>query len=301
MRIGFIGLGRMGTGMAASLIRAGHQVTVFNRSAGKAAPLLGLGARQAGSIAEACAGEVICTMVADDAALEALACGEHGIVAHLAPGTVHVSCSTISVAMAQRLTGLHAGAGQQFVSAPVFGRPEAAQAAKLFVVAAGAAPALECCAPVFDAIGQRTFVMGTRPADANLVKLSGNFLIAAVIESLGEVLALTGKAGIDAHRYLEMLTSTLFTAPVYQTYGDLIVAGKARPAGFTAPLGLKDVTLALQAAQDLRVPLPLGSLLRDRLLRLVAAGDDQVDWSAIAGLAAQDAGLPARPGPAASG
>ena len=292
MRIGFIGLGQMGSGMAANLIRAGHEVTVYNRSPGKAAPLQALGARVAGAIADACAGDAVFTMVADDPAIEALAFGAQGIAAHLPADAIHVSASTISVAMAEKLTQLHGGAGQHFVSAPVFGRPEAAAAAKLFVVAAGAAAALQRCGPLFDAIGQRTFIIGARPADANLVKLSGNFLIAVVIESLGETLALTGKAGIDPRQYLEILTSTLFTAPVYKTYGSLIVEGKTRPAGFAAPLGLKDVTLALAAAQDLKVPLPLGGLLRDRFLRLLAAGEADADWSAIAQLAAKDAGLP---------
>jgi 3-hydroxyisobutyrate dehydrogenase-like beta-hydroxyacid dehydrogenase len=294
MRIGFIGLGQMGAAMAASLLKAGHEVTVYNRSAGRIAPLVALGARAALDVPGACTGEAVFTMVADDPAIEALAFGEQGIAAHLPADAIHVSCSTISVAMARRLATRHAQAGQHFICAPVFGRPEAAAAATLFVVAAGAPAALQRCAPLFEAIGQRTFVISEQPADANLVKLSGNLLIAIVIESLGEVLALTGKAGIDAHQYLELLTSTLFTAPVYKTYGSLIVAGQTKPAGFTAPLGLKDITLALQAAQELHVPLPLGSVLRDRFLRLVAAGDEQLDWSAIAQLAAQDAGLTPR-------
>jgi len=291
MRIGFIGLGQMGSGMAANLIRAGHAVTVYNRSAAKAAPLLALGAQLAARVADACAGDMVLSMVADDPAIEALAWGEEGIAAHLAPSALHLSCSTISVCMAERLAALHAGRGQRFASAPVFGRPEAAAAAKLFIVAAGGSADLARCEPLFAALGQRTFIVGERPQDANLVKLSGNFLIAVVIESLGEVLALTGKAGIDPRQYLQILTSTLFSAPVYRTYGELIVAGRTKPAGFAAPLGLKDVSLTLAAAEQLRVPLPLAGLLRDRFLRVLAAGDPEVDWSAIAQLAARDAGL----------
>ena len=173
----------------------------------------------------------------------------------------------------------------------MFGQPEAAAAAKLFIVTAGESAALAHCEPLFAALGQRTFTIGKRPADADLVKLSGNFRIAAVIESLGEALALAAKAGIDRRQYLEILTSTLFTAPVQRTYGELIVAGKTKPAGCTAPLGFEDVSPALAAAEQLRAPLPLASLLRDRFLRLLAAGDPEEDWSTIAQLAARDAGL----------
>jgi 3-hydroxyisobutyrate dehydrogenase-like beta-hydroxyacid dehydrogenase len=166
----------------------------------------------------------------------------------------------------------------------------AAAAGKLYVLAAGRPDALEKVAPLLDAIGQRTFVLSGPPETANLVKLSGNFLIAAVIESLGEALALVGKGGVDRHQYVEILTSTLFSAPVYKTYGGLIADGKFEPAGFEAPLGLKDMRLALTAAEDLRVPLPLANLLRDRFLTLLAHGGDKLDWSAIGGLAARDAG-----------
>jgi 3-hydroxyisobutyrate dehydrogenase-like beta-hydroxyacid dehydrogenase len=145
-------------------------------------------------------------------------------------------------------------------------------------------------APLFDAIGQRTYVIGDKPSAANLVKLSGNFLLASVIESLGEAMALVSKGGIDRHVYLDLLTSSLFTAPVYKTYGALIADQKFSPAGFAAPLGQKDIRLALTAAEDLRVPMPLASLLRDRFLTLMANGGEKLDWSAIASLAAKDSG-----------
>jgi 3-hydroxyisobutyrate dehydrogenase-like beta-hydroxyacid dehydrogenase len=291
MKVGFIGLGQMGTGMAANLLKAGHEVSVYNRTAAKAQPLVAQGARLAAQVADACRGDAVITMLADDAALESVAFGERGVVASLAPGSVHVSMSTISVALADQLAAAHAGARQGFVSAPVFGRPDAAAAAKLFVVAAGAPEVLQTCQPLFEAMGQRTFNFGDKPSAANLIKLSGNFLIASVIESLGEAMALVSRAGVDAHQYLDLLTSTLFAAPVYRTYGALIAERKFAPAGFAAPLGLKDVRLVLAAAETLRVPMALGSLLRDRFLTLLARGGENLDWSAISQLAASDAGL----------
>ena len=229
-------------------------------------------------------------MLADDHALEGIAFGENGIVAHLGKDKIHISSSTISVALSERLTEAHAKAGQAYVSAPVFGRPEAAAAAKLFVVVAGESEAVAACHPIFQAIGQRTFPLGENPSTANLVKLSGNFLIASTIESLGEAMALVGKAGVDRRQYLEILTSSLFNAPIYKTYGGLIADRKFEPAGFAAILGLKDVRLALAAGETLRVPLPMASLLRDRFLTLLAQGGEALDWSAISQLAAKDAG-----------
>jgi 3-hydroxyisobutyrate dehydrogenase-like beta-hydroxyacid dehydrogenase len=290
MKIGFIGLGQMGSGMAANLVKAGHEVVVFNRNPDKAAPLVALGARAAHRVAEACSGEIVVSMLADDHAVESLVLGDGGVVAALAPGALHISSSTISVALSKRLAEAHAHAGQRYVAAPVFGRPEAAAAAKLFVVAAGAPAAVESSKPVLEAVGQRVFVMSEQPEAANLVKLSGNFLIASVLESLGEAMALVGKGGIDLHVYLEMLTSTLFGAPIYRTYGAFIADRKYEPAGFAAPLGMKDIRLALAAGNELRVPLPLASLLHDRFLALIAQGGEHLDWSAIAQLAARDAG-----------
>ena len=290
MRLGFIGLGRMGSGMAANLVKAGHEVTVYNRSPEKTAPLVALGASAARHVAEACRGEAVITMLADDHAVEQAVFGEGGIAATLAPGAIHVSCSTISVELSRRLAEAHAPAAQRYVAAPVFGRPEAAATAKLFVVACGAPDAVEEAKILLDAIGQRTFTMSEQPEAANLIKLSGNFLIASVIESLGEAMALVGKGGVDLQAYLDFLTSTLFTAPVYRTYGDLIAERRFEPAGFAAPLGQKDIRLALAAAETLRVPMPLASLLRDRFLTLLAQGGDALDWSAIGTLAAKDAG-----------
>jgi 3-hydroxyisobutyrate dehydrogenase-like beta-hydroxyacid dehydrogenase len=291
MNVGFIGLGRMGVGMAANLLKAGHRLTVYNRARAKAEPLIAQGARLAASVSDACQGDAVVTMLADDAAVEQIAFGDGGIIDRLPPRAVHVSCSTISVALSKRLSEAHAKAGQRFVAAPVFGRPEAAAARRLFVVAAGEPGAIEAVSALLEALGQKTFVMSDTPQAANLVKLSGNFLIASVIESLGEAIALVEKGGIDPRRYLELLTSSLFDTPIYKNYGGLIVGGSFEPAGFAAPLGYKDIRLALAAAEDLRVPMPVGSLLRDRLLTLLAQGGEHLDWSAIGRLPAADAGL----------
>lgn len=290
MKVGFVGLGKMGSGMVASLLKAGHEVVVHNRTPAKAQALVDQGARFAPKIADACKGDAVFTMLADDSALESVVFGDGGVLTSLGKGAIHISSSTISVALSEKLSAAHAASGQRFVAAPVFGRPEAAAAAKLFVVAAGAPDAVEACTPLLEAIGQRTFRFGDHPSSANLIKLSGNFLIAAVLESLSEALALVGKAGIDQRQYLDFLTSTLFVAPVYKTYGSLIIEKKFQPAGFAAPLGLKDVRLALAAGESLRVPLPLASLIRDRFLTLLARGGESLDWSAISQVAAEDSG-----------
>ena len=290
MQIGLIGLGQMGSGIAANILKAGHDLTIYNRTRAKAEALTSQGAKVADHPADACRGEAVITMLANDNAVENAVYGDGGVLASLPKGAIHISSSTISVALSTRMAADHAQRNQRYVSAPVFGRPEAAAAAKLFVVAAGASDAVKAAMPIFDAIAQKTFTGSENAPAANIIKLSGNFLIASVIESLGEAMALVGKAGIDKHQYLDILTSTLFGAPVYKTYGGLIADAKFEPAGFAAPLGLKDIRLALAAGDELRVPLPLASLLRDRYLTLLANGGDKLDWSAIGGLAAKDAG-----------
>jgi 3-hydroxyisobutyrate dehydrogenase-like beta-hydroxyacid dehydrogenase len=289
MKIGFIGLGRMGSAMAANLLKGGHDVAVFNRNPEKSRPLLELGAHQAASVAEACTGEAVITMLADDAAAADIALADDGIVGKLRRDAIHISMSTISVPLSKELARAHARAGQRFVSAPVFGRPEMAAAAKLFIVAAGDPAAVEACQPLFGAMGQRTLSISTDPSAANLVKLSGNFLLASAIEALGEAVALVGKAGIDRQAFVDLIASTIFPAPAYKTYGDLIAGNNFQPARFALPLGFKDIRLALAAAESLRVPMPLGGLLHDRFLRLLAQGGDDLDWAAIGGLSTQDA------------
>ena len=291
MKVGFIGLGQMGAGMAANLVKAGHRVTVYNRTRAKAEALTSQGAEIAESVADACRNPVVITMLADDSAVEAAFFGEGNGLSALGQGAIHISMSTISVAFSDRLAEAHRKAGQAYVAAPVFGRPEAAAAAKLFVVAAGPEQTLAQCQPLFDAIGQRTFVVGDKPSAANLVKLSGNFLLAAMIECLGEAFALVRKGGVDPHAYLEILTNTLFSAPAYKTYGTIIADQKYEPAGFKMSLGLKDIRLALAAADALATPMPVASLVHDHFLSGVAQGAGDSDWSALARLAAVNAGL----------
>jgi 3-hydroxyisobutyrate dehydrogenase-like beta-hydroxyacid dehydrogenase len=290
MKLGFIGLGRMGTGMAANLVKAGHDLSVFNRSSGRSGSLIALGAHEVKKIADACRGEAVITMLADDDAASAVAFADGGLIASVPKGAIHISMSSISVALSERLALAHAQAGQRYIAAPVFGRPDMAASAKLFIVAAGDPVTIDACRPLFDAMGQKTVTIDEGPWAANLIKLSGNFLLAATIEALGEAIALAGKAGIDRRAYVEILTTTVFNSPAYKTYGGLIADDKFEPAAFAAPLGYKDIRLALAAAESLRVPMPLGSLLRDRFLRLLAQGGDHLDWAAIGGLATKDAG-----------
>jgi 3-hydroxyisobutyrate dehydrogenase-like beta-hydroxyacid dehydrogenase len=291
MDVGFIGLGNMGAEMARNLLMAGHRVTVNNRTRGKTRALAAKGAQMAERVADACRGEILITMLADDAAVEAVLFGEGGAGNSFPAGAIHVSMSTISIALSERLERMHQEWGQIYETAPVFGRPEAAAAAKLFIVAAGPTEAIEKCQPLFDAMGQKTFVIGEKPSDANLVKLSGNFLIAATIESLGEAIALARKSGIDAHRYVEILTGTLFSAPVYNNYGAIIADETYEPAGFKMALGFKDIRLALAAAEALHVPMPIASLVRDHFLCGLARGEGYSDWAALARISTRNSGL----------
>ena len=291
MEVGLIGLGNMGSAIAKTLLRAGHKLAVYNRTGSRAEALGTQGAKVVGSVAEACRGEAVLTMLADDRALESVVSGEDGILAALPRGGLHVSLSTISVALSDKLTEAHANAGQEFVAAPVFGRPEAAEAAKLAVVAAGTRRSVERCKPLLEALGPKLFVIGERPSMANTVKITGNFLIATVLESLAEALAFTRKSGLDAAAVLDFFTSTLFNAPVYKTYGGLIVEGKHDQVGFALPLGFKDVKLMLQAAEARTVPMPVASLLHDRFVLALARGYEKKDWSVLGCVAAEDAGL----------
>jgi 3-hydroxyisobutyrate dehydrogenase-like beta-hydroxyacid dehydrogenase len=236
MKIGFIGLGRMGAAMAANVVKAGHDVTVFNRSPNKNRALLNLGAHEAATVADACRGEAVITMLPDDGAVAEVTMHDAGILDSLSRNAVHVSMSTISVAFSKKLTGMHAERGQQFIASPVFGRPEVAAAGKLFIVSAGDPAAIAACNPLLAAMGQRVFNLGSEPSAANLVKLSGNFLTASAIEALGEAIALVGKFGIDKDEFVALLASSIFPAPAYATYGDLIAKGTFQPARFAAPL-----------------------------------------------------------------
>lgn len=292
MRVGFLGQGNMGRPMARHLVNAGHDVRVWNRTAARTADVVAAGAIAAASPAgTARDASVVITMVADDASLEAVCHGDAGLIEAMAPGAVHASMSTISVALAERLADAHRLAGQRFVSAPVFGRPDAAAAAKLFIVAAGDADAIATCQPLFDLVGQRTFVVGEAPSLANVVKLAGNFMIASTAELLGEALALVRKHGVDATEYVDLLTATLFGAPIVRNYGAIIAGERYLPAGFPMRLGLKDIDLVLSAAKARHVPMPIASVVRDQMLTALASGLGEHDWAAVAKVAARNAGL----------
>jgi 3-hydroxyisobutyrate dehydrogenase-like beta-hydroxyacid dehydrogenase len=290
MEVGFVGLGSMGAAMAANLLKAGHRVRVWNRSIAKAEALERDGARRAGSPAEAAAAGVVITMLADDAAVSGIVHGTDGILAGLGGG-LHVSMSTIGTELSDRLAAEHQAAGSRYLAAPVFGRPAAAAAAKLFVVAAGREADIDAAQPLFDALGQRTFRVGTRPSAANIVKLCGNFMIMAAIETMAEAATLAAKAGVDEREMLGMLTGTLFDSPIYRTYSELILDERYRPAGFAAPLGLKDARLVGQAAEAVRAPMPVLGVIRDRLLATIAQEGEDVDWVAMALAARRSAGL----------
>jgi 3-hydroxyisobutyrate dehydrogenase-like beta-hydroxyacid dehydrogenase len=291
MDVGFIGVGHMGQAMARNLLKSGFKVTVWDRTRSRAEDLREFGAMVADTPAAACSGEAVVTMLADDRAVEDVILGSGRVIRALGDDAVHVSMSTITVALSEELTEAHRAAGQHFVAAPVFGRPEAAAAAQLYIVAAGEPEPVDRCRPLFDAMGQKTFVPGGFPPAANLVKLGGNFLIASVIECLGEAIALMRKADVPPHRFLEILTESLFSAPVYKTYGRLILEEQYQPAGFSMPLALKDLRSVLAAAEAKAVPMPVASLIHDRFLTEVARGNGDLDWSALARLAAENAGL----------
>ncbi|MSR14751.1 MAG: NAD(P)-dependent oxidoreductase [Gammaproteobacteria bacterium] len=293
MRIGFIGIGAMGTEMVRNLLKAGHTVTVWNRTPARAAELAGDGARVATEARECAAQELIISMLADDRATEEIIFAPE-FIDEIKPGVIHVCMATISVGLAQRLTAAHAAAGLHYVSAPVFGRPPAAAAAQLFIVAAGDSASLARLTPVFEVLGQRTFVVGSEPSKANVVKVSGNFMLASMIEALGEAFALVRKHDIAPEQFLEMLTNSIFPAPVYKVYGGLIASDHYEPAGFKLSLGLKDVRLAQAAADAAMVPMPLAGILHDQYMTAIARGYGEFDWAGIARLSAEAAGLPVR-------
>jgi 3-hydroxyisobutyrate dehydrogenase-like beta-hydroxyacid dehydrogenase len=281
----------MGAGMARNLLLAGHELTVYNRSREKAEALAKDGALVADSVADACRDrEAVFTMLADDRALEHVVLGEQGIASALPKDALHISSSTISTALARRLAAEHAARGQGFLSVPVFGRPEAAEGKKLLVVVAGKHELAERYRPLFDAIGRQTFVIGSEPWQANALKLCGNFMIASMLEAFAEAFATLRKAGVAPHAFLEIM-STLFASPVYSNYGRLIADGKFEPVGFALHLGLKDVRLVLQTAEECDAPMPLASLIHDHFVSAMAHGQAEQDWASVAKVAARNAGL----------
>lgn len=289
MEIGFLGLGAMGRAMAAKLLSAGHRVRVWNRSPGPAQELAKLGAEVASEPADAFRGEVAITMLADDAAYRSV--GLLGPVLDRAPrGMIHLNTATVSVELTRELTEAHAARGLGYVAAPVFGRADVAAAGKLTIVAAGAAEALDRVGPIFDALGQRTWRLGSDPTQAAAAKIAGNFMIASAIETMAESTTLAARHGVPAETLLEILTSSLFSAPVYRNYGAIITGRKYQPPGFRLRLGLKDVRLALAAGEGVQVALPFASVLRDAFLEAVAHGDGDLDWAALAEVSRRRAG-----------
>jgi 3-hydroxyisobutyrate dehydrogenase-like beta-hydroxyacid dehydrogenase len=295
MRVGFVGLGSMGSGMARSLLRAGHEVVAWNRTRERAEALRGDGVVVAATPAEAARAGVVVSMLSDDRAVVEAVQGDEGIAAGLGPGGLHVSSSTVSPDTVRRLADLHAGARQDLLCAPVFGRPDAAAAAKLFVLASGPRAARDRARPLLEAVGQRVFELGEAHEHAALVKLAGNFMISAAIEAFGESLALMGKAGVDREAFYQVVTETLFTAPVYKGYGRALLEARFSPPGFRLPLGAKDNRLFLEAGDRHQVPLPLASLVHDRMLAALARGMGELDWSAFGRIAALEAGTDGAP------
>lgn len=289
--IGVVGLGGMGGGMAGRLLDTGHAVTVWNRTAAVAAPFVARGATLAASPAAAAAGGVVITMVANDAALEDVVSGEAGILAGLGAGGLHISMSTVSVALVRALEQRHAAHGSLFLAAPVFGRPTAATSGKLWIMQSGADDAKARARPVLEALSQSIHDIGAAPEAAAVGKIAGNFMIAAATEAMGEAFALLQKSGADARAWHEMISSTIFACPIYANYGRFILDRAFSPPGFKLTLGAKDIGLALAAGQDRHVPLPFANILRDRFLTAQAQGRAELDWTSIALNAANDAGL----------
>lgn len=289
MHIGFLGLGNMGSAIAANLLKGGHPLRVWNRSPGPAAALAGAGAQAAATPAEACEADVVFAMLADDQALREVLL-DSGLLERLPPTVILVNMATISVAFAAELAQRAQARGIAYVAAPVLGRPDAAAAAKLNILAAGPDAAIDAVQPLFALIGQKTWRFGAQAQQANAVKLTVNFMLAAAVETLGEATVLAGAHGIAPQQLLDLLTGSIFPGPVYQGYGTLIAQQRYAPAGFKAALGLKDLRLALAAADAVAVPLPVGSAVRDSLLDAVAHDEGGMDLAVLGQMAARRAG-----------
>jgi len=292
MNVGFIGLGRMGQGMARRLLDAGHDLAVYNRTPEKAAELGAAGAIVAGSVAEAAAGrEVVITMITDDGALDELAHGAGGLIAALPPGTIHLAMGTHSVDMTRAIAAEHTAAKQIFVAAPVLGRPDRAAAGELGIMPAGPADAVATVQPLLAAMGRRIFPAGGDPDAAAALKIAHNFVLGCAIEVMGEGMSLVRKYGVEPLVLHQVLTEGIFGAPAYQIYGDIIVREAYDDVGFTTLIGLKDCNLALAAAEAAAMPLPSANVWRDRLLGAIAHGDGERDWAVVAREQARASGL----------
>ena len=293
MQVGFVGLGKMGVAMAGRLLAAGHDVAVYNRTASKAADLVSRGAKAATSISEAAGhGEIVITMLENDAALSAVAFGAGGLVAAMPKGAIHIAMGTHSIKLIETLARAHEEAGSRLVGAPVLGRPPAAEAGQLGIIAGGAAGAIEACQPLFDVMGRRTYSGGAEPVGAAAAKIVNNFVLACSIEAMGEGFSLARKCGLAAESLYEILTDGLFSAPAYKIYGKIIAEqGYFDSPGFSATTGLKDVLLALAAGEAVSVPLPSANVCRDRLVGAIANGHAEADWSVMAHEQARASGI----------
>jgi 3-hydroxyisobutyrate dehydrogenase-like beta-hydroxyacid dehydrogenase len=293
MKVGFIGLGKMGLAMADRILGGGNDMVVYNRTTAKCNDLVSRGAKLAGSVKDAARyGDVVVTMVENDAALTHVSLGENGLVHSMPKGAIHVAMGTHSLSLIKALTEAHAAAGQVLVSAPVMGRPPVAAAGQLGIVAAGPAEAVAKVQPLFAVMGRRTFDGGLDPVGAAAAKIANNFVLACAIEAMGEGFALAEKCGVSSAVFFDILTDGLFAAPAYKTYGKLIAEkGYFGAPGFTATTGLKDVNLALSAGEQVAVPLPSANVCRDRLLSAIAHGDGDRDWSIMAHEQARASGI----------
>jgi 3-hydroxyisobutyrate dehydrogenase-like beta-hydroxyacid dehydrogenase len=293
MKVGFIGLGTMGSAMASNLVAAGYHVTVWNRSEAAVEKLVSLGAKVARTPDRAVQGDVVHSMLANDQAVRDIVL-DSGLLDAMDPGTVHVNHATISVVLARQLAEEHAKRGIDYVAAPVFGRPDVAAAGKLNILAAGKTSAIEKVQPLLQVMASKVWPMGDAPERANAVKLAGNFMIVTAIESMAEASVLAQAYGVSAADFIELMSSTLFASPVYQGYGKAIAEQRFTPPGFALPLGLKDVMLAQEAAFAQNVPMPLAGVLRDGLLEALADGAEGLDLSALARVSARRANLDQR-------
>jgi 3-hydroxyisobutyrate dehydrogenase-like beta-hydroxyacid dehydrogenase len=290
--IGFIGLGMMGHAMAQSVRKAGYALLVYNRDARKTEALVSAGARRGEHPRDVVEpGGVVVTMLANDAALESVTLGEQGILNSLGPGGVHISMSTISPALASRMAELHKERGCAYVAAPVFGRPDAAAAQKLWICVAGETAAKERVGPILRSMSQGIFDFGLDVSHANLVKICGNFMINSAMEAMAESLSLAEKSGMDRVDFMDFFAQTIFACGIYQNYGHRIAEKTYTPVGFQMELALKDNNLVRDAAEQARVPMPLASLNHDRLMSVVAHGHGDADWTALAQLVDENAGL----------
>lgn len=290
MKVGFMGLGLMGRGMAGRLLEAGHELIVHNRTAAAGEPLRARGAGIAASPLDLLGADVVISMLADDTAVESM-CIASGFATAMKPGCLHVNMATVSLRMAKRLTALHRAAGSDYVAAPVFGRPAAAEKGQLDIIAGGTAAALKRCEPLFAAMGKHVFVAGDEPAAANIVKIARNYMLAAAVESMSEAFALVRKSGVDARAFYELVTSTSFSGGSYRNYGKLMVDRTFDNASFTLKLGLKDVELALAAGGDTQVPLPMAGVIREQHIGALNRGLGDKDWASMADYIAERAGL----------